>query len=437
MSHLAASKAIRNVSFPVDYQRRSALFLAQMYEQHGPVFRAPSLFGQEITYLIGPTANYFVLVSHRHKFSNGEGWGRLLGLADLYGKGLGTIDGAEHAQHRRLMTPAFAAGYMSRYLPVINCIIREHLAMWPRSSEIDIHAASQQIVFDISAKTLAGLSIQSEIDRFHSLYTQINTLVDCVDDEVTYAARLQQLHDDLYVLLEPRIAERRQQPTDDILSMLVHTRDTDGRMLSDTELVAYTNDLLIVGYENTTSLASWLLHSLSKYPAYLQRVVNELEQLLGPNGDPTPETLKSMKVLDNALQEVGRLTPPVTQGPRGVLEDVEFQGHLLPAGSYMFYSIAASHLLPSIFTNPLIFDPDRFAPPREEHKKQPYALVTFGGGPRICIGMHFAQAQIKAMAAHILRQYRLEVVPGQQPVQIYGAVGQRPNGLKMFVSAYT
>jgi cytochrome P450 len=63
----------------------------------------------------------------------------------------------------------------------------------------------------------------------------------------------------------------------------------------------------------------------------------------------------------------------------------------------VFYSIVASHMLPHIFAHPTVFDPDRVAPPREEHKKKPYALVGFGGGLPICIGINFAQVEIKAM----------------------------------------
>jgi cytochrome P450 len=78
-------------------------------------------------------------------------------------------------------------------------------------------------------------------------------------------------------------------------------------------------------------------------------------------------------------------------------------------------------------------DPDRFAPPREEHKKHPYALVGFGGGPRICIGINFAQVEIKALVSHILRNYDLELVPDQPIAQFYGVTGRPANGIRMHV----
>jgi cytochrome P450 len=97
----------------------------------------------------------------------------------------------------------------------------------------------------------------------------------------------------------------------------------------------------------------------------------------------------------------------------------EFHGYHVHAGVRLFYSIAVSHLIPSIFAEPTKFDPDRFAAPREEHKKAPYSLVGFGGGPRICIGTNFAKVEIKAMVSQILRCYQLDLAPDQEIIQFY------------------
>jgi retinoid hydroxylase len=61
----------------------------------------------------------------------------------------------------------------------------------------------------------------------------------------------------------------------------------------------------------------------------------------------------------------------------------------------------------------------------------PYALVGFGGGARICLGINFAQVEIKAMASHIVRQYTMDVVPGQDLVQFYRPTAMPLNGIKM------
>ncbi len=75
------------------------------------------------------------------------------------------------------------------------------------------------------------------------------------------------------------------------------------------------------------------------------------------------------------------------------------------------------------------------AEPRNEDRKQPYSLVGFGGGPRICIGINLAQIEIKAFASHVLRNYQIELLPGQDLRQVYGATGMPLNGIRMRIRA--
>jgi cytochrome P450 len=422
------------VTLPDDYRADAGPFLARMYERHGPIFRAATMWGDNVVYLVGPEANRFVLSSNRLKFSHHLGWGRMLGVIDMFGDGLLTMDGAQHDQHRRMMNPAFTIGYMDRYLPLMQRIIRQRVADWAESGEVDIYEEARKITFDVAAEALTGLRVGAEVDRFRELFAQMLNLGMIAADDADYDRRLGQLRAELYELLLPKIHERRRSPTDDILGMLVRARDDAGRALSDEQLIAHTNILLVAGHETSTSLSAWLLYLLAQHPDYLRRVLDEQATLLAPDADPSLDQLKRMKVLENALSEAERMYPPVANGPRGVVEDFEFGGHLVPAGTFVFYSIAASHLIPSIFAAPERFDPDRFAAPREEHKRTPYALVGFGGGPRICIGINFAQVEIKAMVSHILRRYRLEVAPGQQIVQFYRATGMPLNGIRMRVA---
>ena len=77
----------------------------------------------------------------------------------------------------------------------------------------------------------------------------------------------------------------------------------------------------------------------------------------------------------------------------------------------MNYSSWASHRLADVFPDPHSFEPERFS--ADERAKLPTgAYVPFGAGPRICIGMRFGELEIRAIAAAILRRFRLELEPG-------------------------
>src|SRR4029453_1790547 len=112
MQQLRAIEDLPCVTLPEDYQSSPGPLLARMYQEDGPIFRARTTWGGDLVYLVGPEANRFVLATNRLKFSHREGWGRFFGVIEVYGGGLLTMDGAEHDQHRRMMTPAFAIGYM-------------------------------------------------------------------------------------------------------------------------------------------------------------------------------------------------------------------------------------------------------------------------------------------------------------------------------------
>jgi cytochrome P450 len=120
--------------------------------------------------------------------------------------------------------------------------------------------------------------------------------------------------------------------------------------------------------------------------------------------------------------------------PRGVVREVEFAGYTIPVGTLVRLGLAACHRLPDVFANPDAFDPQRFAPPREEDRRVPYSLVTFGGGPRLCIGINFANIEVKALAAHVLRHYHLEPASADPPVQVGLTATILPAGAPMRVA---
>jgi cytochrome P450 len=61
--------------------------------------------------------------------------------------------------------------------------------------------------------------------------------------------------------------------------------------------------------------------------------------------------------------------------------------------------------LPEIYAEPDLFDPDRFAPPREEDTKHQYSLIGFGGGAHSCIGVEFAKMEMKLILGILLDNY--------------------------------
>lgn len=174
------------------------------------------------------------------------------------------------------------------------------------------------------------------------------------------------------------VRERQQNPTQDTISLLIKAKDEDGNSLSEKEIIAQAVLLLFAGHETTTSMLTWLCTELARHPEVLEKA--RVEQLqLASQGDLDLEQLGKMPYLEQVLWEVERLHQPVGGGFRGVIKDFELNGYHVPTGWQLYYSIGVTHQIEEIYSEPELFDPDRFSPQRQEHKKYPFSLVGFGG----------------------------------------------------------
>ena len=429
------------VTRPDDYPSVMPTYLAEQAQRVGPIFRAAvgaemrDTFGPWIVFMVGPEANRFVMHSHRNHFSHDLGWSPTLG--GIFEKGLLNTDDPEHARQRKLMSPAFVISYMSRYLPIMNRVIADRTRDWAARGEVDVYAETRKITFDVAAECLTGLRAGAEVDHLRELfYALLQSDFEDGETMADYFARMMGVRAELDGLLLAKIAERRKAPTDDLLGMLVKAGDDQSAAFTDRELLGQLHILLVAGHETTTTLSAWLLYLLAEHPELVARIHAEMDEALAATGgEVTLEAVKAMRLLGATVEEAGRLYSPVGNVPRGVVKGFTFGGYRVPAGSRVLLSLVACHRLPTVFDNPDEFDPDRFMPPREEDKRTPYSLVTFGGGPRICIGINFAQVEVKAMAAHILRRFTLTPVPDQLIAHVYySPVAALINGLRLRVA---
>lgn len=61
-------------------------------------------------------------------------------------------------------------------------------------------------------------------------------------------------------------------------------------------------------------------------------------------------------------------------------ESVKMPEGEVGSGVFVAYSLTDAHMNPNVYTDPDVFDPERFAPGREEDKREPYAFLGWGAG---------------------------------------------------------
>jgi cytochrome P450 len=386
-------------------------YLFAGYLQHGPVFRF-HLLGMPMVALIGPAANHLILVSARERFSHAQGYSV---VTPLLGDGLLFQDGAVHRRNRALMTPAFHQQGVRRYFDVMAGCAATHIERWARAGNGSMYDRFRTLTFEIMARLILGVQGDLELDRLGRLNAQLargTIAFPRVAWGWTVYGKGMRAREELRSYLRAVICSRRNDPGADALGLLMAARDTDGDALSEEELVEQAVILMFAGHETTTSMLTSLLLALEKHPDTRERLLAEQRQVLG-DGELTLDHLSKLQQLDLVLKEVERLWPPISLAQRGVIEDVEFEGVHLAPGTSVVYSPWATHRMPDVFADPNRFDPDRFAPPRSEHKATPYSLVGFGGGPRLCIGQAFALMEMKIVASLLLRKYRWQLESNQ------------------------
>ncbi len=394
------------------------LYYWSHFQRYGSVFKT-RILGQKVAFLIGPDANRLVLLEQADHFSSRLGWEF---LEPLFGNGILLQDGQEHSRTRRLMYPAFHGKAIASYFDTIQTIVQNFLKDWGERGTIPLTSDFRKLTLIVASHLFLGTQTDSEVEQTSQWFTQLiagRLALLRLDTPFTLYGRSQAARRKLQAFLRTTIAERQRQgnlqESRDILGLLLATEDEEGNRLSEVEVINQALLLLFAGHETTATLLSWLLFELGSHPEWRDRLRLEQAEVVG-NEPLSLSHLKQFPQLTCALKEAERLYPPVYSIPRGVVKDIEYAGYHIPAGWYVDVSPMLTHRLPELYPNPELFDPDRFAPPREEDKKHPFALIGFGSGPHSCLGFEFAQMEMKIILSTLLRHYDWTVTPEREAI---------------------
>ncbi|HSD82860.1 MAG TPA: cytochrome P450, partial [Anaerolineae bacterium] len=237
-------------------------------------------------------------------------------------------------------------------------------------------------------------------------------------------------------LVQQIILDRRRhgEDTGDFLSMLLLARDENtGEQMSDRQVRDQVLTLLLAGHETTAKALSWTFYLLSQHAAVQQRLEAEVDEVL-QGLPPTVADLSRLPYTWMVIEESLRLYPPIWIMSRRCAADDEIDGFHIPAQSLVTISPYAMHRHPQFWGDPERFEPEHFRPERSA-ERQPFTYFPFGGGPRLCLGKHFASVETHLVLATLAQRYRLHLKP-QHSVEPEALVTLRPHlGLPMTLQA--
>ena len=375
--------------------------------------------------VVKPEHVHHVLVRNPDNYIKGNGYN---GFRLLVGQGLVTSDGDLWRQQRRIMQPSFTPRATAQFVDVmVNAIDRtvdrwQDVALTGQPLHIDDEMA--RLTMSVISQTIFGVDLGAESgvvsQAFHEAFAFVTArtmsafalpLAWPLPSHRRFR-RNRQIIDDF---VQSQIAKGRQRDAqDNLLAILLQATDeATGQRMSDEQVRDEVVTLFLAGFETTARSLTWGWYLLDQHPAIVQRLEAEVDGALGKRS-PTLADLPALPYTRMVVDEILRLYPPAGMLARQVVADDVIDGYRIPGNSIIMLIPFMTHRYPGVWENPEAFIPERFAPEAAGQRPKS-AYIPFSGGARICLGNHFALAEMVFSYAMLIARYRLHRT-SQEPI---------------------
>ncbi len=388
--------------------------MTRLAKQYGSVFYYNVLFNRSIV-LADADAASLVLIDKAQNFSNGKGWYR---MAPLFDEGILLRDFDHHKTHRRTLQQSFKSSSMTAYAERLNSLISKDISFWKDAPEFLFAPKIKTLLLDNAASLFLGAELGLESDKLNTSFVDLlGGLLAVFRTKIPGTAWHKStqgkayLQDWLYARVDERMAPETTNEAEDFFTSLCRESLNPEHPMSIDEVVEHTLLLLFAAHDTTTGTLSAIISLLCEHPEWQEKLRAEMQ---GIDAETLPfSRLGELTFTDWVFKEALRLYPPVFLIPRRAVKAFEYKGHKIPANSAIHLHVYLIHRSEAYWTAPNTFDPERFSPAREEHKGHRFQWIPFGAGAHTCLGIRFAETQVKTFLFHFLRNYRVETKLGR------------------------
>lgn len=343
-------------------------------------------------------------------------------IARYFGQGLLTNTGKDWLKQRRAIQPGFTRVRLEELTAQMIDVIDRECGTLARAADsgarVNLHHFTRDAVFSVIARAIFtdGFTTE-EVEKLH--YT-----IEKVQGYIIYPVRLPFLRAPLRWLgqerkhvglslevrdfVQGRIDARRAsgEHKDDLLQMLLDIRYRDtGKGMTDEQLIDEVMILFAAGHETSANSLAWTLWLLLRHPEQLARAKAEIAAAEA-EGPIDFHGVRRLPFLTQVIEESMRLYPPAWIIDRVALGADEAAGLTVDPNTIIGLYIRGLHRNPEYWEAPDEFRPERMTPEAKK-ARHPGAYQAFGGGPRLCIGNHFAMLEMQLFLVAVLRDYDL------------------------------
>jgi cytochrome P450 len=332
--------------------------------------------------------------------------------ARYLGNGILFSNGAFWLQQRRLIQPAFHREKLQALQVIIIKTIKKSMEECPTGNAVDIYPFVNRLSFQVLLRSIFDISLSpdtiTEISQLFGdiqefLFTDTNQPTRRLWYPVTGARRnTSKRTQRLRAIIRGIIHQRKSsgESKGDLLDMLLNSIYEDtGERMAEEQIIDELLILLFAGHETTANTLCWLLYLLASHPAVLQQLWSSL------TGTSLQDALTNER-LKATISEAMRLYPAAWMTERVAIEDDSFGQYTFPRGTIIIPFFFGLHRNEQLWENASVFDPERFMPGEKATRSKNY--FPFGAGPRMCVGNHFAMAEMCFFIHTFLAEFQIQ-----------------------------
>lgn len=298
-----------------------------------------------------------------------------------------TMDPPEHRKVRKVASPWFTPRALSRIDAAVEKSARALVdALAGATGEGEADLVTQVAIRHPLRILSTALGVAPEQE---AKILELSNRLFAPDDEELGGGRTEpedfrQLGQEFLELFLPIIQDRRQNPRDDLASLLANAV-IDGQPMGPAETLGYYLIVFNAGHDTTKNALAGGLRALIEHPEAFDRI----------RRDPT--------LVPKAVEEIVRWTSPVNYMKRTAACDVEVRGHKIREGEALMMFYGSANRDEEVFDHPFTFDIDR----------DPNRHIAFGYGEHFCMGAHLARRSLRAIVAELARRVEHWEITGE------------------------
>ncbi|XP_071832626.1 cholesterol 24-hydroxylase-like isoform X2 [Apostichopus japonicus] len=337
------------------------------------------------------------------------------------------------ARHRRVLNPAFHRQYLRELMYIFNDSAGRMVQYLTTKADGKTEVSMVDTIGRVTVEAIAKAGFSMDEDMIFQKSTFRDAIALCFEagrkvnidpllqynpfkEARDYRAKTKEaihlLRDTAERMIRQRLKDQQEgkKLPKDILSYIIKTAMVDEKF----QMVEMVDEFVAffgAGSDTTGNLLNFTLLCLSQNPHVMERLLEEIDTVIGDKEDLLYEDIAKLEYMMLVLKETLRLFPPVIGTGRRNPEELQCLGHRVPANTMLFLVTYVMCRQEQFFKDPLTFDPERF---RRDEDSPLYAYFPFSMGSRSCIGQHFALIEARVVLVKLFQKLNLKLVPGQK-----------------------